>query len=62
VAEVITVAGPTVEVTGTLIYQITLASGVIVTDPAAFSRREAQPVSDVPVFTEDGRPLVVARP
>lgn len=54
------VRGPVVETQGTMIYQITLASGVIVTDPSAFPRREAEPESNLPVFTEDGRPLVAS--
>ena len=57
--DIVRVSGPVVETAGRMIYQITLSSGVIVTDPGAFSTREAQPASDVPVFTEDGRPLVV---
>jgi hypothetical protein len=52
---------PVVESTGTMIYQITLASGVVVTDPSAFGRRAAEPASDVPVVTEDGRPLVTSK-
>jgi len=48
-----------VESAGAMIYEITLSSGMIVTDPSAFSRREAELASDVPVFSEDGRPLVV---
>lgn len=57
------VRGPVVETPGTMIiYQITLASGVVVTDPSAFGRREVEPASDVPVFAEDGRPLVASRP
>ncbi len=56
--DVITVAGPTVANGGTMIYQITLASGVVVTDPTAFGRRAVQVASDVPVFAEDGRPLI----
>ncbi|MGH2635753.1 MAG: hypothetical protein ACRDHU_06385 [Actinomycetota bacterium] len=55
------VEGPLVESRGALIYQITLTSGMIVTDPSAFSRREALPASDVPVFAESGQPLVVPR-
>lgn len=53
-----TVPGPVVETSGAIIYQITLASGVIVTDPSAFQRPSAEPAADVPVFTDDGRPLV----
>lgn len=58
-AEVIRVPGPTVESAGAMIYEITLSSGMIVTDPSAFSRREVEPASDIPVFSEDGHPLVV---
>ena len=55
------VRGPVVEAPSAIIYQITLASGVIVTDPSAFGARTVEPASDVPVFTEDGRPLVAAK-
>jgi hypothetical protein len=58
VSDVVRVHGPVVETAATMIYQVTLASGVIVTDPAGFAHRDAEPTSDVPVFTVDGEPLL----
>ncbi len=62
--EPIVVRGPVVESTGTIMYEITLASGMIVTDPSAFgppTRPESELVPNVPVVTPDGRVLVRPR-
>lgn len=49
--------GPTAPLAGTVIYQVTLASGMIVTNPAGFGvERPSVPAPDV-VVTESGQVL-----
>jgi hypothetical protein len=51
--------GPTAPVTaGGIIYQVTLASGMIVTSPAAFGAIESNKVEQKTIVTEDGRVLI----
>jgi hypothetical protein len=49
--------GPTAPSTGQVIYQITLAKGLILTNPAAFGSADDSVPSSDPVFSEDGKLL-----
>jgi len=47
--------------TGSTIYQVTLASGMIITNPAAFGEIERAPNYISAVVSEDGRVLVAPK-
>jgi hypothetical protein len=46
---------------GCLVYQVTLASGMIVTNPAMFGTTEEDQTEPQVVMTEDGRILVAPK-
>lgn len=50
--------GPTVNFTRGVLYQVTLASGMIVTSPAGFGPESPDADVSEPVVSEDGRLLV----
>lgn len=53
-----TIHGPTAQLTsGAIVYQITLASGAIITNPAAFGETESTIISSPAIVTEKGRVL-----
>jgi len=57
-----TVQGPVVpRAIGCVIYQVTLASGMIVTSPAMFGSAEEDQIAPQVVVTEDGRVLVAPK-
>ena len=57
-----TVRGPIAQlVAGDLVYQVTLASGMVVTSPAGFGKTEYTLTTPVVVISEDGRILSVPR-
>ena len=52
--------GPTIPATGGgVIYQITLASGMIITSPSAFGANEHEIAVPKTVVTKDGRVLII---
>jgi hypothetical protein len=53
-----TISAPTSQLTsGAVIYQITLASGMIITTPFSFGEEESIKVSSPAIVTDDGRVL-----
>ena len=51
--------GPTVESQTGILYQVTLPSGMIVTNPSGFGEPECPGAAVTPYVTEDGRVLAV---
>lgn len=53
-----TINGPISQlVSGEIVYQITLASGMIITTPSGFGETESFVISPSPIVSEDGRVL-----
>lgn len=53
------VHGPTVQLTsGDILYQVTLASGAVITSPSAFEAPKLTPAEPKTIVTMDGRVLV----
>lgn len=58
-----TIHGPFVQlVAGTMIYQITLASGMIITNPLAFGDSSYMPLAPRVIVAEDGQILSSSQP
>ena len=56
------IKGPIAQLaSGNVIYQVTLASGMIVTNPAAFGAIERDLVAQKIVVTNDGRVLIALK-
>jgi len=54
--------GPTAQlVAGEIIYQVTLASGMIVTNPSAFGEDETLHPVPTAIVTEDGKILSISK-
>jgi hypothetical protein len=51
--------GPTVEVPTGIVYEVTLPSGMIVTNPSGFGKPAKPGNAVIPYVTEDGRVLAV---
>lgn len=57
--EIEVIHGPTVETTTKILYEVTLPSGMIVTNPQGFEPEEQAVPVETPYVTEDGRVLSV---
>jgi hypothetical protein len=58
-----TIDGPTAQlVSGQIIYQITLSSGMIITNPSGFGETETVPKYHPAIVSEDGRILSNPKP
>ncbi len=58
-SDIVVVHGPTVDAPCSMMYQVTLASGIIVTNPGGFGEPEAEYEEFVPIVSEDGRVLTL---
>ena len=54
--------GPTTQlVAGNIIYQVTLMSGMIVTNPSAFGEDNSSPFIPTAIITDDGKILSISK-
>jgi hypothetical protein len=60
--DLIVLDGPMPSIMGGILYQVTLPSGMIITNPNGFGNGLSQPLEVAPVVTSDGRVLMVGRP